>query len=106
MRLRAERTLPFLLLTTGDGFDGVDQVVGLAAACCQDGEPAVGEGSSSLLGTPGGCELSSAGDVDFSFCLVLHGFLLLADFITKLRTFLSGLAFTPLAPVESMNMNC
>lgn len=97
--------LPFLLLT-GDRLDGVDQVVGLAAACCQDGEVVMGEMSSSLVDSCKGCGLSSAGEFDFSFCLVLHGFLLLADFMTKLRTFLSGLALTPLAPVESMNMNC
>ena len=97
--------LPCLLLT-GDRLDVVDQVAGLAAACCQVGEAAVGERSSGLLESRNGCGLSSAGEFDFSFCLVLHGFLLLADFITKLRTFLSGLALTPLAPVESINMNC
>lgn len=101
-----EWKLPFLLLLTAEGLVGADQVAGLAAACCQDGEADVGDSSSVLLGSGGIWCLSSDGEFDFSFCLVLQGFLLRADFITKLRTFLSGFALTPLAPVESMNMNC
>lgn len=59
-----------------------------------------GDGSGSF----GNLASGSSSDLGL-FCRVLQGFLLRADFITKLRTALSGLALTPWS-VLSMNMNC
>lgn len=93
-------------------FDEADHESGLRARSSQEPVVLRGEAFPAVMWDPVGDGTGSCGDLRSGstsdlglFCRVLQGFLLRADFITKLRTALSGFAFTPWL-VESMNMNC
>lgn len=91
-----------LLLLTDDRFDEADQAAGLSARYCHDGDALGRAKSSDWLRALESCILPSAGEAAAGpasslglFWRVLQGFLLRADFMTKLRTALSGFALTP-----------
>jgi hypothetical protein len=113
VREACEKLRPGELVLTGDLLlDAADHDPGLRAWSSQELEALKGDPFSALVWAPVGDGMGSCGESTSGsasdlglFCRVLQGFLLRADFITKLLTALSGFAFTPWL-VESMNMNC